>query len=966
MKYCFAVTFLFISVLLLAQEGTRTVSGRLTASDGSPLPGVSITIKGTLTGTTTDVDGYYSLNAPIGSTLVFAFIGMKTREVEVTADNLNPVQGKGKTPASRKKQSKTITQPFIISPNTDSTQNGIAVLDDKTPVYISNYPTIDPQNIASIRSLNRVLNKKNRGIHTYKVKMYTESNNHRSKMQFTTSIGIERITQTPDLQNRYAQGESQGGTELWKGPDTQEIFSWGPLMRTLQFDGSNYSFDKNGMLTTTGSGKLATIYTAKNFFRTGVTASQNLLLSLRGPGQSTVLLEAGRKTRGGIIPGSKSAQNNFILQLKKLKINNNLSSDASLTYNYSDGTLVNRGANLSSITGAVWRTPVSFDNTNGLSLRTARHSTEASRLNDGTVRSQAPGLVDNPYGLVQELPDNENAKRLLATATIRYSPPLQFSLTINNSFDKQWSDAIFGMAPGLSGYIPGRLTQRNEKQTYFSTIISPSYRINSGYDEINAGISYQFNYQTRGLNRTDAFGFSADTWNNLYRGDSIIVYTQQRSRNIHEILWNINYTHGSWLVVRLANRSYFSNTLSSSRYTNFFPTIGAKINLQELVYIDPLYEWSVYGTFAQSLNEAPLVYSNWSYLSSQKSAQQYNTFYESAEILFNRGLSPETENKFEAGMKFNILNQLTADFTYYHYTTDNFIAPVWNGSSYQLLNAARVANQGINVSLGYTRYSDVIDWGASVRWSKYTSEVTRLYSSENYIPMAGFNTTAKVLAAGKPLGALYGTSYKRNDAGQVIIGDDGFPLVDQNLKMIGNPIPDWTAGLDMFIQWRRFRVSCLFDFKKGGDVWNGTRAALDYLGRSESSANERTVNNYIFEGIHEDGQVNTTPVSFYDPAQPIAANRWVRYGFTGVGESYIEDASWIRLSELMATYTVILPDKKIHEVRVSLIGTNLFLITPYSGVDPSSSLFGYTNGTGLDLFNVPATRTFTARVTIKI
>lgn len=69
---------------LMAQD--RTVSGRVTsAEDGSPLPGVNVVLKGTQSGTVTDVDGNYRLAVPgqPGEVLVFTFIGLQTQEVEI-------------------------------------------------------------------------------------------------------------------------------------------------------------------------------------------------------------------------------------------------------------------------------------------------------------------------------------------------------------------------------------------------------------------------------------------------------------------------------------------------------------------------------------------------------------------------------------------------------------------------------------------------------------------------------------------------------------------------------------------------------------------------------------------------------------------------------------------------------------------------------------------------------------------
>ena len=59
-------------------------------------------------------------------------------------------------------------------------------------------------------------------------------------------------------------------------------------------------------------------------------------------------------------------------------------------------------------------------------------------------------------------------------------------------------------------------------------------------------------------------------------------------------------------------------------------------------------------------------------------------------------------------------------------------------------------------------------------------------------------------------------------------------------------------------------------------------------------------------------------------------------------------------------------DRTIDEIRIGLIGQNLLLFTPYSGVDPASKLFNYANGSGLDLFNQPSTRSYSLQITIKL
>src|SRR6218665_3344256 len=73
----------FLSLVAMAQD--REVSGTVAGSDGAPLPGVNVTVKGTTAGTVTDAEGKYKLKVAEGSTLVFSAVGMVSFEMPVGA-----------------------------------------------------------------------------------------------------------------------------------------------------------------------------------------------------------------------------------------------------------------------------------------------------------------------------------------------------------------------------------------------------------------------------------------------------------------------------------------------------------------------------------------------------------------------------------------------------------------------------------------------------------------------------------------------------------------------------------------------------------------------------------------------------------------------------------------------------------------------------------------------------------------
>ena len=89
-KIIFLSVLLLFGVYMVSAQQSLSVSGVVTdASDGSPLTGVSVQVKGTSTGTITDIEGRYTLEVKQGTTLVFSYIGMVKQEITVKAKVLN-------------------------------------------------------------------------------------------------------------------------------------------------------------------------------------------------------------------------------------------------------------------------------------------------------------------------------------------------------------------------------------------------------------------------------------------------------------------------------------------------------------------------------------------------------------------------------------------------------------------------------------------------------------------------------------------------------------------------------------------------------------------------------------------------------------------------------------------------------------------------------------------------------------
>lgn len=964
----FLLILLFLAFASSYGQGVkeRIISGQLRDAHGTPIPGVNIVIKGTTTGTTTDGEGRYSIRVPLGATLLFSFIGYTAREVVVTEENSTSLSADS-----------VRTVPATVIPAM-KVKDGVAILSEETPSYkfrtndfslARNNSGVSPYHITRIR-----LRKSADGTVYYEVLEQRPSNYQRKmSLQWSSTMAIEMPNKLPVLQNTFAQGRPEEGELEWRGPDQYEIFSWGPAIAGLEYDASSYLFDKGGRLVPkgTGSGVPARYYDPYNFFSNGYLSLHELSLDIPVQQYAVIVLSSERKKQTGIIPGSGFERTSVRLGVRELQLFNFLEAESFLSVTKSGGDILSRGANLGTVIGSVFQTPPTFDNANGFSPRQAIKTDEAFLISDGTQRSFSPGNIDNPYWLVNNLPDREDVDRVNSSLkfTSRHFNNFHFTTAVNS--DYQRNHIIHGMPVGSASYPNGRYTDRKETLRSINYAFTPSYFVNF-YEagSLNVNLTHTFVHTASALDRWDGAGFQVADYGDVSKSDVYNRTALSLSRSSHELLFNVTYEYNEWLKFRYAGNHYFSNTLSQRDFSNLLPSATLRLTSpwrwsQTLGFLHKL---SGYATYSKGLRESSLIHSDNAYNSILQSPETYTRYYESAEIFFKKGLLPEIVHQFETGAKIVLFNSSTSvNVSLFRNSTDNMIVPVSRGGAFELANGASVINRGVDLSASYYNHRNLVKWNVDLKWSRVRPVVDELYTGD-FLPLAGFNQAMTALRKGDPVGAVYGSTYRRNEKGQLIIGDDGFPQVDNSLTLIANPNPDWMLGCSGEISWRTMRFSFVVDMRKGGEIWNGTRNVLDYLGRSETSQSLRSVTEYVFDGVTINGTENTIPIDFANSSAPVEQNRWVRYGWSGVGEDAIESGSAVRLSEIRLSFEFarLFPRGVLKDVQVSLFARNLLLYTQYSGVDPSTSLFGYRSGAGLDLFNIPSAKNYGVQLVIKM
>lgn len=932
-----------LQINLLAQDQIITVNGTMKDNDGQPLPGVNILIKGTSEGTVTDVNGNYSINAPLGSTLVISFIGMKTREAIVTLTGLNPVGTR-------------IIIPYNTDPDASKLQSQLEKEKEQfEKAYIrrmeryneylkkqstdSHYDYIlQPLDTANDRQIKNLLKE----YKSYTSKLYL------SKIELNSYTTIYREGKLPQLQKTFAQGRSDGSNWQYRGPETGEIFSWGPKMNLLEYDGANNEYNLNGSIVNRGTGNGQTLqpFSSQDIFRSGY-SSNNTISIYSSLWRAASVITYTNNTGKGVLPGMDN-------QSHTLKAKINLANFEGWINYHNENSQFQDKQLLARTLYSAFITPPSFDNRNGLSTRKASEEASAIYTPSGFIRSYAPGITDNPFYLLQTAKNPFTDRNLSGQISYKY----QFLGNINGKIyagGERFKNSQLLSFGNQTAQLPvGSFIRRTEKYSSFVAGGTIEYQPNWwGETEYNFSVPVfmsNSNHQIESTNSTSLF--------NEYYQPSLRRDFWSASPTITLNKYNLG------LNFRTGMQFYQSSTASGSYLS---PFVG--IALQPLNVLDNLFYWNTKNalfaklTFniSRNIKEYDLKYSYGSGNSLRYTVADFTSSLINEELGVSENIRPEKNTNLNAGLHLAFLhNRITSEFQLYRNKTTDAIYPRFVNDHQDLSNVADITVKGWEETLSFRfgNYHRGLSWSASITASAFVSNADRIYTSEA-IPIAGFSDVYTALANNQPVGVIIGTRYQRNNTGQIVIGDDGFPLVDNRMQVVANPTPDMTLGFTNLFSLDGFSLGFTIHSQIGGKMWNGTRATLDYYGTSNQSGQERYIDDFIFSGVNQSGNSNNIPVAFAPKSQLTENNRWVRYGIAGVTEDYVEDASHLILKEIKFGYEFkrnLIKDLGLSQLNASVTFNNLVTISGYKGVMPTGSLWGHSNGKSLDYFNMPLVR----------
>ncbi|HEY0671192.1 MAG TPA: SusC/RagA family TonB-linked outer membrane protein [Longimicrobiales bacterium] len=981
----------------------KTVTGRVTNEQGDPMAGVQIAVKGTAAGTLTNQDGAFSLRVNVGQVLQFSYIGTATVERVVgSADVINvqmrmaaislegvEVTAMGQT-ATRKSlgsSQQTVAGTAIAQAQKENWANalqgrvaGLEVVSNSgvpgasaqillrgvSSVSGNNQPLIVIDGLPVDNKVqhsnqlfpslfeNRGIDFTNRGadfnpedIETVTVLKGPEAaalygidaangaiviTTKRGKpgsggFEYSNSVKIEYPGRTPVVQREF-------------GPDRLGTAAQG----TWLYWGDPYPANANRYDNISG------------FFQDAITQRHNLSFSgASADSRITYRLSGGLQEQRGVIPNSEWDKINISAATEAMATNW-LRADVVLQYSTDFNNQPFKGAGGPLLGLLAW--PDTLDASNWL--------TEDGRRRRITTLA-ASAEVDNPYFSVNRNDTESRTNRINVNVGLTLLPVswgnlrTQIGVDSYNQRIQVLRDPESSMGVGSNGILD-QSTDVTRNITVQSLLNLNRYALTNdiGVSGMLGGSALDQKSDVAGATGSDFLEPTFVSMNNT-RNRSAVNWIRQR--RLVSAFGSAQFDYKDYLFLTMTGRNDWTSTIPQERNSFFYPSVqGSFVFTDAIPSIGQHMSGRVRAAWAQVGKDArPYAYA--------PSLEAKPTSYLGYGYGFtgpNPNLKPEFAVSKEAGVELGFFeNRLGFDATIYRKDTrdqivDNVRASYGSGYILINLNGATTRSEGVELTVrGIPIQRPGFSWDFQANFTKNNSTVLSLpedlpeyYSSDTWL----VGNVRNGVRAGTSTMGLYGLWYLRNRHGDVLIEPaTGLPLRDANFSP--GPYdrnPDFLIGLSNTVTWKRFTLSALLDIRKGGDVFNATEWWLTQRGLSE-----RTLDRWeprVVTGVLRDGLENTdNPTRNSIVVVPALNNN---YYLTMSEEVFIEkDINWLRLRDVTVSYALPAGIAGLRTASVFLTGTELLLVTNYSGMDPivngNTAATGGSGGIGIDYGNFP-------------
>ena len=951
------------------------IAGTVKDAQGNPLPGVSVIIKGSTKGTSTNAEGKFTIDANVGDVLEFSIVGYGKKsvtvssvheinvrlEVEAVAGNEIVVVGYG---TQRKKDltgsvatigQKDLTQGIntnaiqsmngkaagvYISQSSSAPGGGVNIRirgagsinsSNAVLIVVDGLPGVDPSSISQddIESIQVLKDASAAAIYGSRaangVVLITTNKGKIGKpaISYNSYIGLQEASKTIDVLNAQQYMQVINALNIAQGQNS--LYTQQQIDTTKGTDWQNEIFQKayaqNHQLSISGGSQYNKYYIGLNY------------LNQQGILKNTNFEKYNGRLNYQITPSDKF----------NMSLTTNISHSSGLQPYNQGGFNENAGA---------INTALYFDPTIPATLGL-----------DGRYQFNPLIALENPLAITSGINQTSTQDNSYGTLIANYIPVHGLTFTarlgadINNSRSDFYNSRItqFGNSAGGIGSIS------TEQDTHWIMEYLGQYDRKLGDHNLSLLLgttTERYDFKSEGASSQN---FLSDiTLTNLLQSGVIssnIVNSSRSSNKLNSYLGRFNYNYKDKYLLTASFRSDGTSRFSDTHKYAIFPSLALGWNIHKEAFLQNAKDLSLlklrFG-YGQIGNQA---ISNFATLQTYIAGGRAifgNNLYQGAEParLPNPDLRWETTEEYNWGLDFGFFNnRISGSLEYYIKNSKDQLfskpTPAFTGFSSQLVNFGNVQNSGVDVQLVSQNFrGKTFKWETNITASFLKNKVTQL---PNFIPQLltgsyAFIPNFALVQVGSPIYSYYGyqvTGIFQTDqqaaasgqpgakAGSPIFKDqDGNKLINQSDRVIlGSPLPDFTWGFANSFSYKRFSLNVLLLGVEGISTLDDNVAESIYPINFQRN---RIAKYYL------DRWTPDNPNAKY----PSGVNPSTYGGQYSVNSYTVKDASFIRLKTVTLNYQLPVKNNTIKSMSAYIAVDNLFTITKFDGYDPDANVNG--------------------------
>lgn len=679
------------------------------------------------------------------------------------------------------------------------------------------------------------------------------------------------------------------------------------------------------------------------FFGTGFTQNHNVNLEGGSEGL-TYRLSTGYINQDGIVPNTAFKRLNVRLGLNA-RLNAKVNLSTSFAYANSTNNKAPKGV------GSYFLSLLNFPS--DVDVRDYLNPDGTRKLLRGTSSSTTDS--DNPFWDINKNRAQDKLDRITGNFTFNYDPAKWLNLNLITGIDlyNQNGDytthpqSRFGLTTGGFYSIYEQLTRN------WSNVLKSTVRKKMGdfQNTLTVGFaSDDFNTRIDGQRGEQFYEPDFKSVNNtapLSRDAKTTVLNTRKVRFFGN--YSINYNsliYASLAGSREGNSTLMSRQVEKDPFYNFGAVSLSMIfsdlkPLKNISWLNFLKGRASYGTTGKGPITPYII--DYTFQSQITTGGGYSYGFTGN----NFALKPEYTRNLELGGEVKLFNnRVSIDFTRYDLRSRDQILAARSsyGTGYVIkyFNGGVVANKGIEIIAKVNAIKGKnFNWDITANFDRNRGKILQMpadlptyYDSDTWV----LGNLRSQVYAGAANGNLSGFGLATNSKGQFLISQTtGLPISNGDFVVVGDRQPDFKVGVINNLTYKNFNLSFNLDFRKGGDVFNGNEFILFLTGRSTKTLGRE--NPIIINGVLSDGLQNTT-----DPTpNTVVINPYFRSDYYGTGTApeaeFVEEVNWMRLRDMTLSYNLpsafLKKSRVFQSASVYVTGTDLFMITNYSGADPS-------------------------------